>query len=157
MSRPFPFTLQSDVSQAIEPSIGEYGVIQILSTCPPIEEGSDYTHIELKDASNNTLLHMSFRPHQGFIAVNSRPASKNWDYDKEVRVPFKENLPSRKLAKITIFDRGDSYFIVFTDGPGLKYPKLPTLANKGAASIHYHIHDGCPIFSENLSVRANLM
>ncbi|KAH7322362.1 hypothetical protein B0J17DRAFT_772765 [Rhizoctonia solani] len=157
MSRPFPFTLQNDVSHAIEPSVGEYGIIQILSTCEPLEEGSDYTHIELKDASKNTLLHMSFRPRQGFIAVNSRPACKDWDYSKEIRVPFKENLPSRKLAKIIIFDRGDSYFIVFTDGPGLRYPKLPLLVNKEAASIDYHIHDGCPIFSEILNVRANLM
>ncbi|KDN37969.1 hypothetical protein RSAG8_09820, partial [Rhizoctonia solani AG-8 WAC10335] len=73
------------------------------------------------------MLHMSFRPNQGFIAVNQKVACKDWDYGKEVRVPFEENLPSRKLAKITIMDRGNSYFIVFTDGPGLEYPKVPSL------------------------------
>ncbi|CAE6398518.1 hypothetical protein ACGC1H_000005 [Rhizoctonia solani] len=152
-----PFTLQHGVSHAIEPSVGEYGTIQILSTCPPLDDGRDYTRIELKDDKKNTLLHMSFRPHQGFIAVNQKLNGKDWDYSKEVRVPFEENLPSRKLAKITISDRGDSYFIVFTDGPGLKYPKIPALVNKGASSIDYHIQDECPIFSELLSVRANVI
>ncbi|EUC54694.1 galactoside-binding lectin protein, partial [Rhizoctonia solani AG-3 Rhs1AP] len=152
-----PFTVQNGVSHAIEPSVGEYGIIQILSTCPPLDDGRDYTSINLKDDKDNTLLHMSFRPHQGFIAVNQKVANKDWDYSKEIRVPFKENLPSRKLAKITILDRGDNYFIVFTDGPGLKYPKVSSLVNKNVSSIDYHIQDECPIFSELLSVRANVI
>ncbi|CAE6507952.1 unnamed protein product [Rhizoctonia solani] len=144
------FTLQSGKSHAIEPAIGPNGNIEVLSFFPPIEDGVDAAVFDIKDDHGNILLHVSLRPNQNRIVLNARPVNKDWD--KEVHVPFKDSLPSSKVAKISILDRNDNYLVTFSDGAGAKYPKLASQANEKASSIAYSSADGRPIISNPVTI-----
>ncbi|KAG8700702.1 hypothetical protein FRC11_012727, partial [Ceratobasidium sp. 423] len=144
------FTLQSGRSHILEPAVGPNGNIEVQSFFPPLGGGVDATTLNIKDDNGNILLHVSLRPNQNHIAVNAKPVDKGWD--KEVRVPFGDSLPSSKVAKINILDREDNYLVTFSDGTGAKYPKLASQANEKASSIDYHSADGRPILSNPVTV-----
>ncbi|KAL5637786.1 hypothetical protein ACGC1H_002149 [Rhizoctonia solani] len=146
------FTLQCGKSHTIEPAVGQDGSIEVLSFLPPLEGAIHATCFDIKDENGNILLHVSLRPSWNTIALNSRPAGKDWE--NESSIPFQDNLPASKIARICILDRGDNYLVTFSDGAGTKFPKSALQINQKAHSIDYYAGEGRPILSNPVNVNA---
>ncbi|KDN48381.1 hypothetical protein RSAG8_02973, partial [Rhizoctonia solani AG-8 WAC10335] len=144
------FTLQSGKSHTIEPGVGPNGRMEVLSFFPPLEGGIEATWFNIKDENGNILLHISLRPSPNAIVLNTMPVGKDWE--KETHIPFKDNLPSSKAAKICILDRGDNYLVTFSDGAGTKFPKSVSQIDAKASSIEYLAKDERPILSNPVKV-----
>ncbi|KDN41909.1 hypothetical protein RSAG8_07126, partial [Rhizoctonia solani AG-8 WAC10335] len=147
------FSLQTDgPAHSIAAPVGTDGNIQVISFFAPVKNAADYTRVEFYDDIGNVLLHLSFRPKQGFVAINAKEAGGSFDGKNEIRVDFAQHLPPSKVAQFRVTDTGPDYQISFSDGPGVEFHKLREIAQNKVSSVAYLHGDGLSVLSNPLNV-----